>query len=83
MVVGAGRPARGGTRTGRVADLLAYYLGSSVFGTLSGVAWSRGGWGLVVTVVGVLFVAALGCAVALRRVPSLFGRGAPDMTTGH
>ena len=63
--------------------LLAYYLGSSVFGTLSGVAWSRGGWGLVVTVVGVLFVAALGCAVALRRVPSLLGRGAPDMTTGH
>ena len=26
--------------------LLAYYLGSSVFGTLSGVAWSRGGWDL-------------------------------------
>jgi YNFM family putative membrane transporter len=63
--------------------LLAYYLGSSVFGTLSGVAWSRGGWDRVVTVVGVLFVAALGCAMALRRVPSLHGRSAPDLTTGH
>ena len=65
MVVGEGRPARRGPGQAASLYLLAYYLGSSVFGTLSGVAWSRGGWGLVVTVVGVLFVAALACAVAL------------------
>jgi YNFM family putative membrane transporter len=64
--------------------LLAFYLGSTVFGTLSGVAWSRGGWDAVVIVVGILFVVALVCALALRRTPSLLGRSAaPDVTAGH
>ena len=64
--------------------LLAYYLGSTVFGTLSGVAWSRGGWDLVVVVVSALFVVALACSLALRRVPSLRDRPrVPDLTLGH
>jgi len=63
--------------------LLAFYLGSTVFGTLSGVAWSRGGWTAVVVVVGVLFVISIGCSLALRRTPSLQGRPAPEVTTGH
>jgi YNFM family putative membrane transporter len=64
--------------------LLAFYLGSSVFGTLSGVAWIRGGWDLVVVVVGVLFVLALACAVGLRRVPSLRQRRiGVDPAAGH
>ncbi|MEO3937133.1 MFS transporter [Dermatophilaceae bacterium Soc4.6] len=69
----AARAALGGGGTGQASSfyLFAYYLGSSVFGSVSGLAWSAGGWDLVVVVVGALFVLALGCGLALRRVPSL------------
>ena len=63
--------------------LLAFYLGSTVFGTVSGVAWTQGGWDAVVVVVAVLFLISIGCSLALRRTPSLLGRAAPDMTAGH
>ncbi|MCT9819839.1 MFS transporter [Microbacterium sp. W1N] len=38
---------------------VAYYCGSSVFGTLGALAWTAGGWGLLVA-----FIAALGLAIA-------------------
>jgi YNFM family putative membrane transporter len=63
--------------------LLAFYLGSTVFGTLSGVAWTRGGWNAVVVVVGILFAISIGCSLALRRTPSLQGHPAPEVTAGH
>lgn len=63
----------GGGGTGQASSLylFAYYLGSSVFGAVSGLAWTSGGWAWVVTVVGGLFVLALIVSLALRRVPSL------------
>jgi len=63
----------GGGGTGQAASLylFAYYLGSSVFGAVSGLAWTSGGWDRVVLVVGGLMALALFCALALRRIPSL------------
>jgi YNFM family putative membrane transporter len=61
----------GGTGQAASLYLFAYYLGSSVFGGLSGVAWTAGGWDRVVLVVAAPMVLALLAAVALRRIPSL------------
>ncbi|WP_181707603.1 MFS transporter [Chthonobacter rhizosphaerae] len=49
--------------------LLAYYLGSSVAGTLGGVAWAWGGWSAVVGGVAGLTVAGLVVALVLSRMP--------------
>ena len=75
----------GGGGTGQASSfyLFAYYLGSSVFGAVSGLAWSSGGWDLVVAVVGGLFVLALGCALGLRWVPSLLQRRHDGEPVGH
>ncbi|MCY1145664.1 MFS transporter [Actinoplanes sp. Pm04-4] len=51
--------------------LFAYYAGSSVFGSLAGAAWSRGGWPAVVLLASVFAGAAGGLSVRLRRVPAL------------
>ncbi len=61
-VVSGWVPARahaGGIASGQAASLylFAYYLGSSVFGTLAGPAWSLGGWPAVVALALVLFLA--------------------------
>ena len=63
----------GGGGTGQASSyyLFAYYLGSSVFGGLSGLAWTAGGWGQVVLVVGALMGVSLVAALVLRRIPSL------------
>jgi len=63
----------GGGGTGQAASLylFAYYLGSSVFGGLSGLAWTAGGWSRVVIVVGCLMALSLVAALVLRRIPSL------------
>lgn len=58
--------------------LFAYYLGSSVAGSLAGTAWSAGGWPGVVVLTGGLVVLAIGCALALRRIPSLLEPPEPD-----
>ncbi|GAB2621836.1 putative transporter [Paractinoplanes abujensis] len=51
--------------------LFAYYAGSSVLGSLAGVAWSAGAWPAVV-LLSALFVSAGGyLALHLRRVPVL------------
>ncbi len=47
--------------------LFSYYLGSSVFGSLGGLFWSRGGWPAIMALVAVLVAAALVTARALAR----------------
>ena len=66
----------GGTAQAASLYLFAYYLGSSVFGSLAGDAWTTGGWGLVVTLVAGLVLAGLVLALLLRRTPSLLDRAA-------
>lgn len=56
--------------------LLAYYAGSSLVGSLGGVAWARAGWPGVAAFVGVLLVAALGAGLRLRSL------SAPDRSGG-
>lgn len=47
--------------------LFAYYLGSSVFGSLGGLVWSRQRWLGIEVLVGILMVVALATAVDLAR----------------
>jgi YNFM family putative membrane transporter len=69
-------PARahlGGAPAGHAASyyLVAYYAGSSIIGSLSGTAWTLGGWPAVVALASV-FVGAGGIlALNLLRVPAL------------
>lgn len=48
--------------------LLAYYLGSSIAGSLGGLPWTAGGWPAVVAFVGVLHLAAMAAALVLGRI---------------
>ena len=50
---------------------MAYYVGSSIGGPLGGVSWSADRWDGVCILAGVLLVAALGNALALRATPPL------------
>jgi YNFM family putative membrane transporter len=61
----------GGTGQAASLYLFAYYLGSSVFGGLSGSAWSAGGWTPVVLLALLLVLLALALSLLLRRTPSL------------
>ena len=51
--------------------LFAYYLGSSVFGTLAGPAWHVATWPGVVTLAVALLAATGLLALLLRRIPTL------------
>ncbi len=53
--------------------LTAYYAGSSVMGTLSGVLWESHHWPGVAACLGLLLLAALAIALRLRRLPPLPG----------
>lgn len=48
--------------------LFAYYVGSSVLGAASGLAYAAGGWNASVAYVGVLLVLGLGVAVLVARL---------------
>ncbi|MCU7727997.1 MFS transporter [Actinoplanes sp. KI2] len=69
-------PARahlGDVPAGQAASLylVAYYAGSSVFGSLAGAAWTLGAWPAVV-LLAAAFVALTGLlATSLRRIPAL------------
>ena len=66
--VAARAAVRGGTGQAAGLYLLAYYLGSSVAGTLAGGAWTGGGWSRVVQLtLGLTLVAGL---LALALVPT-------------
>ncbi len=69
----AARSAARGGGAGQAASLylFAYYLGSSVFGSVAGVAWTQGHWPGVTLLVGVLWLVALGLTLLLRRIPSV------------
>lgn len=81
-------PARahaGGATAGQAASLylFTYYLGSSVFGTLAGRAWSTTGWPGVVALATVLLAVAAALALRLQRTPTLTERGiGEDAPTG-
>jgi MFS transporter, YNFM family, putative membrane transport protein len=55
--------------------LFSYYAGSSIFGSLSGTAWSLAGWPGVTVLAAVLFVAGAALSAGLRRVPALSTAG--------
>ncbi|MDQ0473361.1 YNFM family putative membrane transporter [Labrys wisconsinensis] len=58
------------TAKGHAASLylLAYYLGSSVMGSVGGWFWSGGGWWAVAAFAGAMLAAALAAAVRLRGI---------------
>ncbi|MBX6386612.1 MAG: MFS transporter [Microbispora sp.] len=69
-------PARayaGGVSTGQAASLylFTYYLGSSVFGSLAGRAWTAAGWPGVVALAVLLLAATGALTLLLRRTPTL------------
>ena len=67
------RAHAGGAAAGPAASLylFAYYLGSSIFGSLGGLAWTIGAWFAVVLVASLLIVVSGLLALWLRRTPSL------------
>ena len=67
------RAHAGGVAAGQAASLylFAYYLGASVFGSLTGQAWSLAAWPGVVLVAGGLLLLTGLLALWLRRMPSL------------
>lgn len=65
----------GGTGPAASLYLFAYYLGSSVFGSVVGGVWSGGRWPAVVTLAGVLVLVGLVLSLFLRRTTSLLTRG--------
>ncbi len=67
------RAHAGGVASGQAAALylFAYYLGSSVFGSVAGRAWSSGAWPAVAGLALLLVVVAGLLAIWLRRTPSL------------
>jgi YNFM family putative membrane transporter len=69
----ATRAHAGGVAAGQAASLylFAYYLGSSVFGSLTGRAWTLGAWPAVVLLASALVVVTGGFAMWLRHTPSL------------
>ena len=73
-------PARayaGGVATGQAASLylFTYYLGSSVFGSLAGPAWSRAAWPGVVMLAVLLLLGTGSLSLLLRRTPTLLEAG--------
>jgi MFS transporter, YNFM family, putative membrane transport protein len=67
------RAHAGGVASGQAASLyvFTYYVGSSVFGTLAGHAWSWRGWPAVVALSFVLLVVTTLLALGLARTRSL------------
>ncbi|GAA1916413.1 hypothetical protein [Nocardioides marmoribigeumensis] len=67
------RAHAGGVSAGQAASLylVAYYLGSSVFGSLAGYAWSTHAWAGVVALTTGLLGVTVAAALLLRRTPSL------------
>lgn len=62
--------ASGGIGQAASLYLVSYYLGASLFGGLSGTAWSTGGWPLVVALCGALTAGTLVLSLFLRTVPA-------------
>ncbi len=71
------RAHAGGIAPGQAASLylFTYYLGSSVFGSLAGPAWTLGAWPAVAALALALLAASGLLAAWLRRIPSLLPSG--------
>lgn len=54
--------------------LFAYYVGSSIFGTVGGLFWSRFGWPGIMGLVAVLIFTAIGLAARLKAREALMSR---------
>ncbi len=67
------RAHAGGASASQAASLylFTYYLGSAVFGTAAGLAWSHAHWGGVVALALVLLAVTAVLTLVLRRTPSL------------
>lgn len=66
-----GRRGQGARGLAAAFYLFFYYAGSSVLGSLGGIAWTHGGWVGVITFCLVLSAVALAAALMLRRIPPL------------
>ncbi len=64
-----GRRARTAKAQASSLYLFAYYLGSSVSGTVGGLFWQHFGWDGVAAMIALLLLAALGVAALLLRMP--------------
>lgn len=73
----------GGTGQATAFYLVAYYLGSSVFGALSGPAWSGGGWSRVLVLVAALVAIGLALSWWLKRIPAIGGPSADPGVTAY
>jgi YNFM family putative membrane transporter len=62
--------------------LTAYYAGSSIGGTLIGVAWTHGGWTATVLSVGACYAAAACCITGIRDPRGAAGGPGPRHGTG-
>jgi YNFM family putative membrane transporter len=54
--------------------LLAYYMGSSIMGSLGGYFWTHGGWNAVAAFAGALLFGALMCGLYLWRTARIVAR---------
>ena len=63
--------ARQGRALASAIYLSAYYLGSSLLGSLSGLMWGRGGWNGVAGVLALCLTAMLAISLGLRRLQPL------------
>ena len=66
-----GRRALGQRGQASALYLFFYYLGSSVLGSLGGIAWTRAGWPGVAWYCGALGTLALLTGLVLRTIPPL------------
>jgi YNFM family putative membrane transporter len=63
-----GRRAQERRALGAAVYLCSYYLGSSIIGTVAGLAWREGRWAEVVAILGLCTAATLLIALRLRRL---------------
>lgn len=63
--------------------LIAYYIGSSLFGDVAGLAWSAGAWPAVAALSGVLTLVALALGCYLRHVPGAHAAPPTSRAAAH
>lgn len=78
----AARAHAGGASPGQAAACytFTYYVGSSVFGTLGGVAWTHAGWNGVAALSGGLLMIVSLLVLVLRRIPPLLAPGGAPLS---
>ncbi|WP_332673400.1 MFS transporter [Aromatoleum sp.] len=77
-----GRRAGERRALGSALYLCSYYLGASVIGTLSGLAWEHGAWPGLVTALAAATALALAAAWQLRNLQPIAAPARPALNTG-